>query len=414
VVWSFSTTALGVGSHPNIAAVYGGNPAFQSSVSPTITQTVTLASAQTAVTSSLSPSAYGQLVTFTATLSPVAPAVATPTGSVLFFDGSTQLGSGTLTSPGVWTLTTGALAAGAHPNITAVYSGDDEFQGNTSPAFSQTVNKASSQSSLTASPNPSNAGGPVTFTATVTSVSPGVGVPTGTVTFLDESTVIGTETLNGGVASFTYSSLEAGSHSISFTYAGNSNFQTSTSSAVIQTVQATNTPAVGPSVVISTPVPVAPAVVSGPTVALVQRFGSHKQATSLVISFNGGLDANSAQTLSNYSLVGAASKHARGVHSINIGSAVYNATTNTVTLTLSQAAKVNSNWTLTIDGTSLSGVKNTSGAFLDGAGDGVAGSNYITTLTQKNLTGGSSLTKAVHAKVKVLFHHLHTAVRKGR
>ena len=80
---------------------------------------------------------FGKSVTFTATVSPVAPGSGTPTGNVTFMDGATILGIGTLSS-GVATYTTSALLAGIR-SITAVYGGDTNFSASTSPALSQTV-----------------------------------------------------------------------------------------------------------------------------------------------------------------------------------------------------------------------------------------------------------------------------------
>jgi hypothetical protein len=95
---------------------------------------------------------------------------------------------------------------------------------------------------LVSSLNPSNGGKAVTFTATVT--GPG-GTPTGTVTFLDGVTRIGTGILNGsGVATFSTSSLIVGSHSITATYGGDTNFTSSTSTAVAQLVTGTAATAV--------------------------------------------------------------------------------------------------------------------------------------------------------------------------
>jgi hypothetical protein len=435
----------------------------------------------------------------------VPPAVGTPTGSVLFFDGAVQLGAGTIASPGVWTFTTNALSGGTHSDITAAYSGDADFMASGSAAIVQTVSRASSQASLNTSPNPVNAGAVITLTATIAAAPGGVGIPTGTVTFYDESTVIGTGTLNGGVATLTYSSLPAGTHSLSITYGGDTNFQGSTSAAVSQTVVASVSTTFAPSVTMATsgqpvtlsvtvfggatqpndgasigfaalpvlPTPtgtvtfreglmvlgtaavdsqgvatlvipslppgqaaitaaysgdsmyassvsniamvdVAAAKANGPTVALVQRYGSHRQASTIVIGFNDPLDAASAQSLSNYSLVGPAKKHGKAGSSIGIGSAVYNSATNTVTLTLSKPLKIRGAWTLTVNGSSAGGLKNTTGVLLDGAGNGQAGSNYVTTLNSNNLTGVTiSLPKVIHAKVRELFHHIHTAVRKG-
>ncbi len=60
----------------------------------------------------------------------------------------------------------------------------------------------------------------MTFTATVSANSPGSGTPTGTVTFMDGSTSLGTGTLSGGVATFSISTLPVGSHSITGVYSG--------------------------------------------------------------------------------------------------------------------------------------------------------------------------------------------------
>jgi Autotransporter beta-domain/Bacterial Ig-like domain (group 3)/IPT/TIG domain len=71
---------------------------------------------------------------------------------------------------------------------------------------------------LTSSPNPSNVGQAVTFTAKVTGSN-----PTGTVTFTENGQVIGTATLLSGVATFTISTLAAGSNSVTASYPGDVN-----------------------------------------------------------------------------------------------------------------------------------------------------------------------------------------------
>jgi autotransporter-associated beta strand protein len=91
---------------------------------------------------------------------------------------------------------------------------------------------------LTSSPNPSLAGQQVTFTATV-SPNGGSPTPTGTVTFFDGTTPLGTATLNGsGVATFGTTALIAGPHSITAVYAGDANFAGSSSAALVQNVTA--------------------------------------------------------------------------------------------------------------------------------------------------------------------------------
>jgi hypothetical protein len=106
-------------------------------------------------------------------------------------------------------------------------------------AFPRAVAAASRRTpptALASSLNPSNAGDPVTFTATV-SPSSGTTTPTGTVTFAADGITLGTGTLDGaGQAQFTTSSLAAGSHSMTATYGGDASFNSSTSTALTQTV----------------------------------------------------------------------------------------------------------------------------------------------------------------------------------
>jgi hypothetical protein len=61
-------------------------------------------------------------------------------------------------------------------------------------------------------------------------------MPTGTVTFFDGSTILGTATLNGGAATFSTSELALGQHNITAVYGGDANNLGSTSSVLAQTV----------------------------------------------------------------------------------------------------------------------------------------------------------------------------------
>ncbi|MGO9540968.1 MAG: choice-of-anchor tandem repeat GloVer-containing protein [Terriglobales bacterium] len=96
--------------------------------------------------------------------------------------------------------------------------------------------------SLTLSPAsvPVGSVGPIVMTATVTPVS-GNGTPTGTLTYFNGSTQVGTATLSGGVGTFNYnpSSLAVGIYSITAVYSGDSMF--SASSSPQQTLAITQT-----------------------------------------------------------------------------------------------------------------------------------------------------------------------------
>ncbi|MEO7556780.1 MAG: Ig-like domain repeat protein [Acidimicrobiales bacterium] len=111
--------------------------------------------------------------------------------------------------------------------------------GNFNPAedsYTQTVLGNPTSTAVSSAINPSGAGQPVTFTAAVTAqVTP---APTGTVTFKDGATVLGTGTLNGGTASYTTSALAAGDHPITAVYNGDANSSPSTSAVLVQTVRA--------------------------------------------------------------------------------------------------------------------------------------------------------------------------------
>jgi len=228
---TFTTSALSAGNH-TITTSYGGDGNFNGSTGSLTgnPQVVNKANTTTAVTSSANPSVFGQSVTFTATVSPVAPGAGTPTGTVTFLDGGSPIGTGTL-SGGIATFTTSALAVGNH-TITTSYGGDGNFNGSTGSLTGnpQVVNKANTTTAVTSSVNPSVLGQSVTFTATISPVAPGAGTPTGTVTFLDGGSPIGTGTLSGGIATFTTSALAVGNHTITTSYGGDGNFNGSTGS----------------------------------------------------------------------------------------------------------------------------------------------------------------------------------------
>src|SRR5204862_5129877 len=142
---------------------------------------------------SQNPSVFGQSVTFTAT---VMDNMGTPTGTVTFKDGATTLGSTNLDGSAQGTFTTSSLSVSNHI-ISAVYGGDTTYNTSTSTNFTQTVSKANSSTALTSSFNPSVFGQSVTFTATVTAVSPGAGTPgSGSVIFKDGATALATNTLS--------------------------------------------------------------------------------------------------------------------------------------------------------------------------------------------------------------------------
>jgi Bacterial Ig-like domain (group 3)/FG-GAP-like repeat len=250
---SFTTSTLAVGSH-NITAVYSGDSSHgtPAATSPILTQVVNVATLSLAVATS-GKSTYGDAVTITATLSSSGP-----TGTVVFTSGSTTLGTGAINTSGIATITTSALPAGSDP-ITASYGGDGNYS-NAVGSTTQTVAKRTPVTSLTSSINPSLIGASVVFTD---SLPTGL---TGTVTFANGSTILGTYTVTGTTAALTTSALPLGSDAITATYNGDANNNASTASLTqtvnkatpIVTVTASGQSTYGASVTITGSVPPGP------------------------------------------------------------------------------------------------------------------------------------------------------------
>jgi hypothetical protein len=218
-----SVSTLSGGDH-SITAVYSGDANSSGSTSAILGQTVRKNLTKTQIQSSPNPSAHGQAVTLSATVSPNSAK-----GTIEFLEGSKALGTVSVNGGGA-ALSISTLPAGTH-SITAVYSGDGNNSSSTSPALTQTVNKTTPTLTLTGSPNAAAKGQKVTFNATVFPSS-----ATGTVRFLDGSATVGTAVLTSGTASLSVSTLAVGSHSITAVYSGDVNDSAATSAVLKLTV----------------------------------------------------------------------------------------------------------------------------------------------------------------------------------
>jgi hypothetical protein len=219
-----STSSLAAGAH-TIKAVYGGDSNFKSD-STSIPHTVNQSGLSMTLTSNANPSTFGQSVSFKAK---VDAASQQPTGNVTFYDGASSLGTFALAGDSAQ-VSTASLTAGSH-TIKAVYGGDGNFNAD-STTLSQTVNKAAPAVTLTSSLNPSLFGQNVTFKSKVDN---GVQQPTGSVTFYDGASSLGTAALVGDSAQVSTALLTGGNHAIKAVYGGNSNFN-SDSASITQTV----------------------------------------------------------------------------------------------------------------------------------------------------------------------------------
>jgi hypothetical protein len=172
-VASLTTTALPVGSVPVVAS-FVGDPNFLAS-SATLSQGVDPASTQVILTRSVGTAVYGQSVTYTAIVTAQAGG---PSGTVTFFDGTTLLGTAPLVQ-GQASLTEVMTDAGTTHTILALYHGDTQFTGSTSPGVSVDVSKANTQVVLTGQPSGASARGGTSLNLNVLPVLPGGGIPSG-------------------------------------------------------------------------------------------------------------------------------------------------------------------------------------------------------------------------------------------
>jgi hypothetical protein len=267
---SVNATANGIAGGPyQVTATSGAAPYVPFNLTNLQADTTT-----TIISHAPNPSAVGQAVAVSFTVTVNAPSSGTPTGDVTVSDGTDSC--------------TGTVAAGScnltftsvgDKTFNATYMGDNNYWPSSSTSVNHTVTKANTTITLMSSTNPSVSGQSITLTAIVSALrglaptpaegsnasntatrvaqttnttfrlylpivmrpSPGRGGPTGTITFKEGTTTLGTATLNGGVATLDISTLAVGSHSITAEYSGDGNHNASTSSALPQTVDKATT-----------------------------------------------------------------------------------------------------------------------------------------------------------------------------
>ncbi len=222
----------------NLTATYAGDPGFNGSSSPAAVHTVDKADTATNITSDLSaPSLVGEAVTIQYSVAAVAPGSGMPNGDVLVTDG-VQSCTGSIAAGSCFI----AFATAGEKTLVATYVGDANFNGSVSPAAVHPVNPANPADTTTSitsdMPNPSVVGEAVTIQYSVAVVAPGSGIPTGNVTVSD-----GTQSCTGdaaaGSCSITFATV--GEKALIATYAGNADFNGSTSPATVHTVHKADT-----------------------------------------------------------------------------------------------------------------------------------------------------------------------------
>jgi hypothetical protein len=211
-------TVLDVATHTLTATFTPADTTDYTTAKATVSLTVNQAAQTISFTRIPSPVVYG--------VAPISLSATSSSGLTVKFSvlsGPAKVSASTLTIIGAGTVIVAANQAGNSDYAAA-------------PEVTQTVmvNKATPVIALASSASSIAISKAVTFTATLT----GSGAnPTGTVTFLDGITVLGTGTVDGsGVAKYATTSLTLGPQSITASYGGDSNYVTASSAAVSVTI----------------------------------------------------------------------------------------------------------------------------------------------------------------------------------
>jgi hypothetical protein len=342
---TFVIAGLAAGTH-TITAIYQSDPVYATSrgddsASPLV---VYLDTTNTALTGPSTAPVVGQTFTLQAIVTVVAPGTGTPTGSVTFYDGSTAVGTAPMSGASA-SLSVSTSSAGSH-SFTAVYSGDANDAGSTSPATPITVKADSTKTTLTFSPAQVVVGQSVNLTATVSVLAPGSGTPTGSVTFQEGSTVLGTATLSGATAALPWVFTPSATHKITAVYSGDPNDKTSTvasnlfvakDATTTALVSSANPAVLGQSVTFTATVSVVPPDFGTATGNVVFKDGSTVLATIPVDSH--GVATYTISTL------------AQGIHTI---AAAYQGDANDRTSTGSVSERIQSATTVSLSSSDLS------------------------------------------------------------
>ena len=243
--------------------------------------------------------------------------------------------------------------------ITASFTGTDGWL-NSVDSLTQTVNRDATTTIIASSPGSPVLGQSVTFTATVNPIAPAVGTPTGTVAFYVDGAQVGTsalEVVNGvPTAIFQDAGLSAGSHKIAAAYSGAPTFAAGT----LVSSNLTVSPSIEP-----------PSAQTPPQLTQVIRSVFHRTHSTLVLQFSEPLDPTRAVNLKNYAIL-----HGHNQR-VKIVSAVYNPVALTVTLRTKQRINPRGRYQLKVNGVAPSGLISASGVYLDGNGNGVAGTSAV-------------------------------------
>jgi polygalacturonase len=228
---ALTLTGITTGTH-TYTAYYPGDTNYSAYSFGGVSVTVVATAAPSSTVLTVVPSTFqaGSTTLLTATVTGTSLA-AGPTGTISFFDGTSQIGTGRVsgsTTTGIASISLALNGPGTH-SLSAIYVGDANNATSTSAAITATVTAIPTTTVVGLSSNSVAVGGTATITAFVGS---SVGVPNGSVTFYNGTTILSTAALANGSASTTTTASAVATNSISAVYSATGNYAASTSATV--------------------------------------------------------------------------------------------------------------------------------------------------------------------------------------
>ncbi len=215
---TFSTGTLSAGKH-SIEAIYPGDANNAAAASGVFDLTVT----PLAITATANPVSIAYGSTIPALTGALSGVLAQDSGNVTL---SLSTTASATAAPGAYAISA-ALSGIAAGNYTVTLT----------PAANLTITQASSTTLLTTSTATPYQAVPVTLTGIVSDSSAGsTGSPSGSVSFYDGPTLLGTSPVNAGVATLTVTVLPLGASTVTAVYSGDTDFASSASNGVTETV----------------------------------------------------------------------------------------------------------------------------------------------------------------------------------
>ena len=230
---ALSTSTLSAGPHM-ISVHYLGDTQYPAANSAPLS--ITIASAPSAVsipTANPSSASFGEAVSLSATVTASPFSI---TGTIAFYDGATLLGSSAVNGTGAASIVVSTPLPVGPNSITATFTPGLSLPvaGSASQPLSFVVTQAAPSVSTPVAIGSFGGGESLTLSVAVTSA---ITPPTGSVTFLDNATPLGTIALNNsGAATLFVSALSAGLHTITVHYLGDSHFAAANSAPLSITI----------------------------------------------------------------------------------------------------------------------------------------------------------------------------------